>query len=123
MATLEPPKKKRATRPSKIPLCAACGRKLRPMKRDSNNNHALAARSARSSRPRLTAEQHHALFHPNNYNTLVLTGDGMPPTRGGDGNNMVCHKDCGHILLMRLLTTLGTDVLAHLPDCWRFRSS
>lgn len=109
---------------TKVPVCAACGRKLRKYNhaRDRTNAH-LATRSRRHEvGDPLTLERLRRMT-PEEYNAAALTGDGMEPLRGSDGNNVVCHQMCGHHLLVRLMLTLGTDVLALLPDRWRFRSS
>lgn len=116
----------RPKRPSKVPVCAACGKRLRLYKVGKDRtNVTLAARSMRLSNPSITWADFHKKYPYGaaEYNALVLTADSMPPTRGSDGNNLVCHTMCGHLLLVRLLLTLGTDVLAHLPEQWRFRSS
>jgi hypothetical protein len=99
----EKPAKK--PRKSKVPLCAACGRKLRKYGKDSRQNEQLAAHSIRVS---MTVKELIAKGPPDAGN---LTADGLPPDRGA----------CGHMLAVRLIVALGPEVLQLLPPEWKHR--
>lgn len=109
----EKPAKK--PRKSKVPLCAACGRKLRKYGKDSRQNEQLAAHSIRVS---MTVKELIAKGPPDAGN---LTADGLPPDRGAYGDNIVCQQACGHMLAVRLIVALGPEVLQLLPPEWKHR--
>lgn len=102
----KPPRKKRERT---VPVCACCGRTL-PKADGDNLQLARDSRRKSKDRERGLAE-----------GVEPMTADGMPPTRGPYGDNLVCSQVCGHVLAVRLMIALGTDVLKLLPEPWRYR--
>lgn len=105
----EPPIAPMRKRARSVPVCAACGRRLSKYTGNSQSNRELSASNIRKS----GVEPSKVL--PD------FTADGMPPTRGAYGDNLLCSQVCGHLLAVRLIVALGVDVLHLLPAAWRHR--
>lgn len=101
--TPHPAKPKRA----RVPICAACGRRLRKARYVLISDGQVAM-SVENYEGRRTLDLH------------TLTADGAEPTRGGYGDNLVCAQRCGHMLAVRLVASIP-GLLALLPEQWRHR--
>lgn len=79
-----------------IPTCAACGKRLSKFV------------------DRATLGKTWSREHNKAHKAPEITGDGLPPTRGRLGDNVVCGQVCGYNLLIRLFAA-EPDILRLLP--------